>query len=143
MRAAILRFSLMASVWTTVPSFFGAKAEGTKYNYSHTTERCGYFVSHSWRDDGARKVAKLRELCFLQVFMARLVVVGLLLTLILGVCGLAIEEVAPAFPWWTLFAASGTAVATLLTWVVLSVVSVVPSRLAPWATSGTTLWIDK
>ena len=88
-------------------------------------------------------MAKLRELCFLQVFMARLVVVGLLLTLILGVCGLAIEEVAPAFPWWTLFASAGTVVATLLTWAVLSVASIVPSRLAPWATSSVLLWIDK
>ena len=34
-------------------------------------------------------------------------------------------------------------VATLLGWVVLSVASVVPSRHAPWASSGTLLWIDK
>ena len=41
------------------------------------------FVSHSWRDDGARKVAMLRELCFLQSFVARLIMVGLpLLTLL-------------------------------------------------------------
>ena len=33
------------------------------------------FVSHSWRDDGARKVAMLRELCFLQSFVARLIMV--------------------------------------------------------------------
>ena len=36
------------------------------------------FVSHSWRDDGARKVAMLRELCFLQSFVARLIMVRLL-----------------------------------------------------------------
>ena len=34
-------------------------------------------------------------------------------------------------------------VGTLLGWVVLSVASVVPSRHAPWASSGTLLWIDK
>ena len=159
---------------------------------------------------------------------------GLLLIVLLGLCGLAIEEVAPRFPSWTLFAAAGTVrsyvcicicvyvyihkarcsprtsmhehgpaairtqpatslqpdcnqtatrlqparsrtrrrwsrrcsrwvaytysllthdsltthyslqvVATLLGWVVLSVASVVPSRHAPWASSGTLLWIDK
>jgi hypothetical protein len=34
-------------------------------------------------------------------------------------------------------------VATLLGWVVLSVASVIPSRLAPWASSSTLLWVDK
>ena len=138
-----LASALSLRLWTTTPSFFGRRVEGTQWHLSRKTHRVDWFVSHSWRDDGARKVAKLRELCFLQVFMARLVVVGLLLTLILGVCGLAIEEVAPAFPWWTLFASAGTVVATLLTWAVLSVASIVPSRLAPWATSSVLLWIDK
>ena len=138
-----LASALSLRLWTTVPSFFGRRVEGTQWRLSRKAHRVDWFVSHSWRDDGARKVAKLRELCFLQVFMARLVVVGLLLTLILGVCGLAIEEVAPAFPWWTLFASAGTVVATLLTWAVLSVASIVPSRLAPWATSSVLLWIDK
>ena len=138
-----LASALSLRLWTTRPSFFGRRVEGTQWHLSRKAHRVDWFVSHSWRDDGARKVAKLRELCFLQVFMARLVVVGLLLTLILGVCGLAIEEVAPAFPWWTLFASAGTVVATLLTWAVLSVASIVPSRLAPWATSSVLLWIDK
>ena len=139
----LLAAALSLSLWVTVPSFFGRRVEGTNWTLSHTVDRVDWFVSHAWIDGGARKVAMLREICFLQSFVARLLVVGMLLALFFGVCGLAIEEVAPAFPWWTLFAASGTAVATLLTWVVLSVVSVVPSRLAPWATSGTTLWIDK
>ena len=138
-----LASALSLRLWTTTPSFFGRRVEGTQWRLSRKAHRVDWFVSHSWRDDGARKVAKLRELCFLQVFVARLVVVGLLLTLILGVCGLAIEEVAPAFPWWTLFASAGTVVATLLTWAVLSVASIVPSRLAPWATSSVLLWIDK
>ena len=33
---------------------------------------------------------------------------GLLLVILLGLCGLAIEEVAPRFPSWTLFAAAAT-----------------------------------
>lgn len=78
-----------------------------------------------------------------QAFVARLLVAGLLLVLILGLCGLAVEEVAPRFPSWTLFAAAGTVVATLLGWVGLSVASVLPSRFAPWASSSTLLWIDK
>ena len=78
-----------------------------------------------------------------QAFVARLLVAGLLLVLILGLCGLAVEEVAPTFPSWTLFAAAGTVVATLLGWVGLSVASVLPSRFAPWSSSSTLLWIDK
>ena len=67
--------------------------------------------------------------CFLQAFVARLLMVGLLLVLLLALCGLAIEDAAPRFPSWTLFAAAGTVLATLLGWVLLSVASVVPSRL--------------
>ena len=48
MRAARLRFGLLMAVWVTIPSFFGPKAEGTKYHYSHDQDRCSFFVSHSW-----------------------------------------------------------------------------------------------
>ena len=50
MRAARLRFGMLMSVWTTVPSFFGQTSKGTNYDLSHDAERCSYFVSHSWRE---------------------------------------------------------------------------------------------
>ena len=129
MRGVPLAAALRLPLWVTVPSFFGRRVQGTDWDSSRTVARVDWFVSHSWRDDGGRKVAMLRELCFLQAFVARLLMVGLLLVLLLALCGLAIEDAAPRFPSWTLFAAAGTVLATLLGWVLLSVASVVPSRL--------------
>ena len=45
----------------TVPCFFGKVAKGTCYELSYESERCTYFVSHSWRDDGRRKVPAAQD----------------------------------------------------------------------------------
>jgi hypothetical protein len=75
MRAARLRYGLLLNVWLAVPSFFGTQPKGTSYDLSHDAERCSYFVSHSWRDDGRRKISMLREFLFMQNFLGRALVV--------------------------------------------------------------------
>ena len=69
MRATRLVFGLMASIWTTVPSFFGPKVEGSNFELSHDADRCTYFVSHSWRDSGRKKLQMLREFLCLQAML--------------------------------------------------------------------------
>jgi hypothetical protein len=64
-RVTRLLFALMTQIWTTTPSFFGKVPTGTCYDLSFEAQRCTYFVSHSWRDGGRRKVQMLRECsCF-------------------------------------------------------------------------------
>ena len=75
-RGVILGSALSLSLWVTLPSFFGRRVKGTNWELSHTVERVDWFVSHAWIDSGKDKVQILRELCFLQQFVARTLVVA-------------------------------------------------------------------
>ena len=68
-----LTLGVCVCVCVQVPSFFGKKPSGTSFDRSHRAHRCTYFVSHSWRDDGRRKVQMLREFLYLQGLVAKLV----------------------------------------------------------------------
>ena len=85
-----LVFALMLRIWVTVPCFFGKKVEGDEYQLSYEATRCSYFVSHSWRDNGRRKVAMLREFLFLQALIGRMMVICLVLAAFLMPFGFAI-----------------------------------------------------
>eukprot|EP00961_Rhodomonas_salina_P297154 3936990-Rhodomonas_salina.1 len=56
LRGARLQHALKEEVWSTTPSFFGSKVEGTAFELSHDVARCDYFVSHAWLDVGSKKV---------------------------------------------------------------------------------------
>ena len=60
-RGVPLAAALRLPLWVTVPSFFGRRVQGTDWDSSRTVARVDWFVSHSWRDDGGRKVAPLRQ----------------------------------------------------------------------------------
>ena len=143
MRAALLRFGLMTSVWTVTPSFFGAVAKGTQYEWSHDAQQCGYFVSHAWKDDGKRKVEMLREFLFTQAFVGRAVVTLLAIALFFVPLGFAIESQLAAWPWWLLPCVPLALLAALLVWLGASLLGLVAPNLVPWALSVETIWIDK
>ena len=144
MRASRLVFGLMATIWTTVPSFFGTKVEGTNFDLSHDAERCTYFVSHSWRDSGRKKLQMLREFLCLQAMLGRALVVLPLTACFFIPLGFALES-SPwvGAPWWILPAIPAGVLALLLLWMLLSVMGCMPANAVPWAFSTKTLWIDK
>ena len=144
-RITPVRAALSAALFTTIPSFFGPKPTGTSYELSRDAggSRCSFFLSHSWRDSGTRKVRMLREFLCVQALLANLVVVGGIFSLVVLPLGLGIHEMAPDFPWWAPPAAVGSVVIALLLWVALACANVVPSSHAPWALLKTTLWLDK
>jgi hypothetical protein len=146
----------MLRIWVTIPCFFGKKVEGDEYQLSYEAPRCSYFVSHSWRDNGRRKVAMLREFLFLQALIGRMLVICLVLAAFLLPFGFAIvgfmdmeaartgEEM--DLPWWVAYVPTAIPLALLaftLIWTLLSLLSLVPSFLTPWALSTATVWIDK
>jgi len=143
MRVARLRFGLLKWVWTTVPSFFGQKVTGSNYELSHDADHCSFFVSHSWRDRGDRKVAMLREVLFLQDFSARAIVVLVLLAAFVTPLGFPLAAYIPGLYWWVLPAAPLGLLVLLLAWIGIGLLGLLPSAITVWSLSTTTIWIDK
>ena len=85
----------------------------------------------------------LRKYLCLQYLLAKVFVVFGLIALYLIPFGLGIHSIADWFLWWA--PAAGIMAIPLLvwSWTGLSVCGIVPSRLAPWAFSPLTLWLDK
>ena len=106
--------------------------------------RCvGYFVSHAWKDDGQRKVAMLREFLCLDYLMGQLIVISIIMTIFLVPLGLAVVSYLPGFPFWGPCLVPTSVLVLVTLWVQGSLCGCVPSRLAPWAFSSSTLWLDK
>ena len=145
-RVTRLLFALMTTIWTTTPSFFGSVPLGTCYDLSYEAKRCTYFVSHSWRDDGRRKVQMLREFLFLQSLVGRTLVISLVLAVFLLPFGYAIGGFFSALPSWAAYVPSAiplTLLALVLLSTLLSLLGLMPSTMSPWALSTSTIWIDK
>ena len=142
MRAVMLSAALAGDLWGTVPSFFGRRVTGTAYEQSKTVARCDYFVSHSWSDDGARKVAMLREFLCLQTLLGRLLVVAPMMAFAMAAPGFALASISGSLPWWTISAVPMAVVLLIITWVLLATMEAIPSCYAPWALSRGTLWIE-
>ena len=145
-RVTRLLFALMTQIWTTTPSFFGKVPTGTCYDLSYEAQRCTYFVSHSWRDGGRRKVQMLREFLFLQALVGRTLVISLVLAVFLLPFGLALDGFFAALPVWAAYVPSAIPLgllACVLLSTFLSLLGLVPSAMSPWALSTSTIWIDK
>jgi hypothetical protein len=145
-RVTRLLFALMTQIWTTTPSFFGKVPTGTCYDLSFEAQRCTYFVSHSWRDGGRRKVQMLREFLFLQALVGRTLVISLVLAVFLLPFGLALDGFFAALPVWAAYVPSAIPLgllACVLLSTLLSLLGLVPSAMSPWALSTSTIWIDK
>ena len=130
-------FAIVATIFLTASLLAGKKATGTNFDLSYEADRCTYFVSHSWRDHGRRKVAMLREFLFLQTLVGRMLVICLVLATFLLPFGFALLGFFPDdLPWWAAYVPSaipiGLLVLTLL-WIPLSMLSLLPGRLTPWA----------
>ena len=145
-RVTRLLFALMSQIWTTKPSFFGKVPLGSCYSMSYEAKRCTYFVSHSWRDDGRRKVQMLREFLFMQSLVGRTLVISLVLACFLFPFGFAIRGFFPSLPAGAAYVPSAiplSLLALVLLWSLLSLLGLMPPALAPWALSTSSIWIDK
>lgn len=71
MRGALLMHVLQSEIWSTKRTFAGRTKRRSNYELSMGVERVDYFISHAWPDDGARKLAMLREFLCLQVRSVR------------------------------------------------------------------------
>jgi len=155
MRAALLYYGLRGDVWSSKPSFFGSTSTGTRFDFSHDSERCSCFVSHAWNDPGNRKLKMLREFLFLQSFVGSATVLLIVIAAVITPLGFALAEpvyidlgilqmqTADMTYWWIIPVVPVGLLALLLLWVTLSLAGLIPSTLAPWALSATTVWIDK
>jgi len=143
MRSVPLANALQISLWAIVPSFFGPRSEHTPYHLSQSCDRCDWFISHSWGDDGRRKLRMLREYLFLQQFLGVWVITLLLLAAFVLPIGFALESSFESFPFWVPSVTIIGFLGTLLLWVIFSIINIVPSSFSPWSFSQQTLWLDK
>ena len=92
MRAALLYYGLRGDVWSSKPSFFGSTSTGTRFDFSHDSERCSCFVSHAWNDPGNRKLKMLREFLILQSFVGSATVLLIVIAAVITPIGFSFAE---------------------------------------------------
>jgi len=143
MRSVHLANALQKSMWSTVPSFFGKISLHTPYHLSQDCKRCDWFISHSWSDNGGRKLQLLREYLCLQDLLGIWLITFLLLAGFVFPLGFAIKSRFESFPFWIPSMFIISLLVIVLLWVLFSLIQIVPSRFAPWAFSQQTLWLDK
>jgi len=143
MRCMPLGDALQISVWRTTPSFFGARPMHTAYHLSQSCERCDWFISHTWRDNGERKLQMLREHLYLQDLIGLQVITLLLLAVCITPVGFSLTSRWRSFPGWLPSLTFILILVLLLLWTFLSTVNLIPSKFSPWALSQQTVWLDK
>lgn len=137
-----LQHALLKSTWATVPTIFQKIAETCDFTQSYRADACDYFVSHSWQDDGPKKVAMLRQFLFAHTFLGRILVILPLLACILLPLGFALHSQSESFPPWLLTSFAMALLAVLLGWYWGSTLGLCAPSRAPWYYNSTTVWID-
>jgi len=114
------------------------------FDLSEAAYSASHFISHNWADNGARKVAMLREFLCLQPLLVSLFVVTPLFCVLLLPLGMSVHAALPTLgvPWWALSAVPVVALIGVLTWVALSEAAILPVWLAPWAVQDEAIWIE-
>ena len=90
------------------------------------------------------QVKMLREFLFLQSLLGRTIVISLVLAAFLLPFGFAIRGFLPVLPQWVAYVPSAVPLSMLvfvLLWTLLGLFGLVPSKIAPWALSVSTIWI--
>ena len=114
------------------------------YDLSETCSSATHFISHSWGDDGGRKVALLREFLCLQPLLVSLFVATPIFCILFMPLGMAVHAACPGqgVPWWAFSTVPFLCLLLVLSWVAASEAAILPVWLTPWAVQRETIWLE-
>eukprot|EP00966_Prymnesium_polylepis_P002337 53825-Prymnesium_polylepis.1 len=121
--------------------FSSAQAKATRhFDLSHSVERCDYFLSHMWSDEGMPKVEMLGFLLLHAKLATSIAALGILISISLTTLGFGLRAVFGIHE-LALVVVVAIGVVMGLSWVGLSAAGYLPNSCTPAAFSKTTIWL--